>query len=91
VGAVSADAIAERLRSDDLPLSPGLDLDASSVREVATPAGEAVEIALTVAGRHGTFALLAAGGQSYELVFLSAGSDKAEADFGQMLTSLRES
>jgi membrane protease YdiL (CAAX protease family) len=88
VTAVSPDAIAARLRSGALPLSAGLGLDTSSVSEVPTPAGEVVEIQMTLQGRQGTLGLLAADGQSYELIFLSAGSEKAIADFPRMLASL---
>jgi Type II CAAX prenyl endopeptidase Rce1-like len=88
VNAVGADVIAARLRSDALPLIPGLSLQTDSVQEVQTPAGEVVEIGFSVEGRHGTLAMLAAPGQSYEMLFLDAGSGKAESDYSRMLASL---
>jgi membrane protease YdiL (CAAX protease family) len=91
VGPVDPSAIEERMRSGDLPPIPGLVLDPDSVREVPSPAGQVVEVSLTVEGRQGTLGFLAAQGQDYELVFLSAGSAKAEADFSQMVASLRAS
>jgi hypothetical protein len=65
-----------------------LSLVTGSVTEVMTPAGEVVEVGVQVDGREGTLALLSASGQSYEFAFLTAGSDKAAADFSQMLASL---
>jgi membrane protease YdiL (CAAX protease family) len=88
---LSADAVAQRLRSGSLALPLGLGFDTDAVNEVRTPVGEVAEVGMTVQGRQGTLALLVAGGQSYEFVFLSAGSDKAQTDFARMLSSLRES
>lgn len=89
VDGVSPDAIAARLRSGALPLAPGLGLETSSVTEVMTPVGEVVDIPLNIEGRQGTLGFLAAADQSYELIFLSAGSAKAETDFNKMLASLQ--
>jgi membrane protease YdiL (CAAX protease family) len=89
VSAISADTIAERLSSGALPPQPGVAFDTSTVRVVPVPAGEIVEVSMTAEGRQGTLALLTADCKSYELVFLSAGSVKAENDFSRMLTSLR--
>jgi membrane protease YdiL (CAAX protease family) len=91
VSKVDPSVIEQRVRSGDLPPIPGLVLDTNSVREVPTPAGRVVEVSLTVVGRQGTLGFLATGGQAYELVFLSAGSAKAETDFAEMVSSLRAS
>lgn len=88
--AASAETIAERLAGGQLPLQPRLVFDTSSVRMVKVPVGEVVEVSMTVDGRRGTLALLVAGGESDELVFLSAGSVKAENDFNHMLASLHK-
>ncbi len=86
---LSPDEVATRLRSGTLALPPGLELDSSSVTETSSPAGEVVEDGLTVEGRQGEVAFLQAGGQGYELVFLSAGSNRAQRDFQAMLGSLQ--
>jgi membrane protease YdiL (CAAX protease family) len=86
---ISPDVVAQQLRDGDLALAPSLQVDTRSVTEVMTPAGEAVEAGLQVDGRQGTLALLTAGGRSYEFAFLTAGSDKAQQDFNEMLASLR--
>jgi membrane protease YdiL (CAAX protease family) len=91
VSKVDPSVIEQRVRSGDLPPIPGLVLDTSSVREVSTSAGQVVEVSLTVQGRQGTLGFLAVDGQAYELVFLSAGSAKAESDFSEMVASLRPS
>jgi membrane protease YdiL (CAAX protease family) len=91
ISGVSADAVAARLRSGSLALPLGFVLDTDAVGEVRTPVGAAVEVNMTVDGRQGTLAVLAAGGQSYEFVFLSAGSDKAQTDFTRMMSSLHPS
>lgn len=88
---VDPDAVANRLRSGDLPLAAGLTVDTNSVSEVGTLAGDVVEVGFTVDGRQGTVALLAGEGQSYELLFLSAGSEKAQADFSRMVASMQVS
>ena len=84
-------AVIQRLRAGNLPFGPGLVIDAGSVSEIPTPAGNAVEVGITVEGRQGTLAWLAGDEQSYGFVFLSAGSDKAKADFSRMLASLHVS
>ena len=86
---LSPDEVATRLRSGTLALPPGLTLDSASVTETSSPAGEVVEDGLTVEGRQGEVAFLQAGGQGYELVFLSAGSNRAQRDFQTMIGSLQ--
>jgi membrane protease YdiL (CAAX protease family) len=82
-------AVVARLRSGKLPFGPGITLDVNTISELPSPAGEVVEAGIAVDDRQGTLALLAADGQSYGLVFLSAGSDKAQADFDKMIGSLQ--
>jgi membrane protease YdiL (CAAX protease family) len=89
VAGVSADVIAERVRNGDLPLTPDLALQTASPRVVSTPVGGVVEVGFRVDNQQGTLALLTTAGQSYELVFVSAGSERADAGFQQMLASLR--
>jgi membrane protease YdiL (CAAX protease family) len=89
VNGVSAATVAQRLADSRLPLPPGLTLDTSSVRLLSVPVGQVVEVPMTADGRQGTLGLLVASSQSYELVFLDAGSVKAENDFSQMLASLQ--
>jgi uncharacterized protein len=89
VGGVDVSEVASRLRSGTLSLPPGVGLDRTSVREVEAAAGRVVEVGMTVDGRTGELAVLSADGQLYELMFLSAGSDKAETDFAAMVSSLR--
>lgn len=86
---ISPEVIADRVRSGDLSLTPDLALQTASPRVVATPVGDVVEVGFSVDGRQGTLALLTTAQQSDELVFLSAGSDRASAGFDQMLASLR--
>jgi membrane protease YdiL (CAAX protease family) len=89
VGRLDADAIAQRLQSGALAVPAGINLALGSLGEVHTPVGDAVEVGLTVDGRQGTIGFLTAGAESYEFIFLSAGSEKATVDFGRMLASLR--
>lgn len=69
----------------------GVDLavDRSTAREVRLPAGPAVEVDVTVEGHVGTLVYLPHPGAMVEVVFMSAGSMKARADFPAMLASLR--
>jgi hypothetical protein len=68
---------------------PGIVVDTASTREVTVPAGRAVEVDVTARGHHGTLVFLPHPGESYEVVFFSAGSAKAQRDFPEMLRSLR--
>ena len=68
---------------------PGLGIDAGSTREVRLPAGDAVEVDITARGHRGTMVFLPGDGRSYEVMFLSGGSVKAQTDFNRMLRSLR--
>lgn len=86
--AATPDEIAQRLRSGVVSL-PNVTLDTASVDIVDVPAGQVVEAAMTVGHRQGTLAMLTANGTSYEFVFLSAGSAKAQQDFSKMMTSVK--
>ena len=66
-----------------------LDVDGSTARQVRLPAGPAVEVDVTVEGHAGTLVYLPRPGAMVEVVFMSAGSMKARADFPGMLESLR--
>jgi membrane protease YdiL (CAAX protease family) len=67
---------------------PGLTIDITSLRDVRLPAGPAVEVDITAEGHPGTIVFLPRDGQSVELVFLSGGSVKAQADFPHILDSV---
>jgi membrane protease YdiL (CAAX protease family) len=88
VPAESGDAIASILRNGNLPLPPNVTVDPSSVEEIPTSAGQAVEVSLTSLGQPAKLALLAANGRSYELVLAAEGSSKANADFTAMVRSM---
>ena len=64
-------------------------VDASTVRNIDLPVGAAVELDVTVQGHGGHMVFVPRAGQSLEVVFLSAGSLKAERDFTKMLESIR--
>ncbi|MDQ1699707.1 MAG: hypothetical protein QOG34_1570 [Frankiaceae bacterium] len=68
------------------PANPGI--KPMTLREIAVPAGRLIEVD-TVTGRDpSVIAFLCRAGTTYELIFRSAGSPKAQADFGPMLHSL---
>jgi membrane protease YdiL (CAAX protease family) len=88
--APDVDSIATRLRaSTGSALAPYLRTD--SLRERRLPIGTVVEVDLQIAGSSGTIVFLPRAGRSYEIVFESAGSHKAAADFAHMLEALRVS
>jgi membrane protease YdiL (CAAX protease family) len=89
VNGVSAQIVAQRLADSRLQLQPGLVVDTSTVRLLPVPVGQVVEVSMTAQGRAATLGLLVTQNQSYELVFLGAGSVKAENDFTHMLASLQ--
>jgi membrane protease YdiL (CAAX protease family) len=89
VSHVSAADIAAALENKQLPLPPGLTLDSNEVGEIHSPAGRLVEVGLTADGRHGTLAVLVKHNRSYEVIFLSAGSDRAVRDFHTIMTTLQ--
>ena len=64
-------------------------VDNSTVRDVSVSAGHGVELDVTVQGHRGHLIFVPRAGQSVEVVFLSAGSLKAERDFPKMLESVR--
>jgi membrane protease YdiL (CAAX protease family) len=68
-----------------------LQIDRNTVREVQLPAGRGVEVDVTMQGHSGHMLFIPRAGQSVEVVFLSAGSLRAEHDFTKMLGSVRVS
>lgn len=64
-------------------------VDTSTIRNVDEPIGRGVEMDVTVQGHSGHLLFFPRTGQSLEVVFMSAGSLKAEHDFTTMLSSLR--
>jgi membrane protease YdiL (CAAX protease family) len=66
-----------------------LQVDGSTVRNVNLAIGRGVELDVTVQGHSGHMLFVPRAGQSVEVVFLSAGSLRAEHDFTKMLGSVR--
>ncbi|MDQ1697519.1 MAG: hypothetical protein QOJ03_2872 [Frankiaceae bacterium] len=90
VDAPSVDTVMRRLRSGVLDQTfPGLAVDSSSTRQVDLPAGSAVEVDVTAGGHRGTIVFLPLRGESLDIVFVGAGSMKAQADFPRILESMR--
>jgi membrane protease YdiL (CAAX protease family) len=86
----STDTVIRRLRSGVLAQTfPGLVVDAGSTRKVELPAGPAVEVDVTAEGHRGTIVFLPLAGESLDVVFVGAGSMKAQSDFPKILDSLR--
>lgn len=67
----------------------GVVVDTGSTRPVHLPAGDAVEVDVTARGHRGTMVFVPLDGHVVEAVFLSGGSVRAQADFPEMLRSLR--
>jgi membrane protease YdiL (CAAX protease family) len=84
------DLLMQRLSTTGRP-GFGTAVKTDSLREVKVPAGMLVEVDATIANQPGTIAFMPRSGRTYELVFESAGSPKAAADFAQMLRDLRVS
>lgn len=64
-------------------------LNTNTIRNVTEPIGRGVELDMVVQGHSGHMLFFPRTGQSVEVVFLSAGSLKAEHDFTKMLSTLR--
>jgi membrane protease YdiL (CAAX protease family) len=71
------------------PSSEVVEVDRSTVRDVSLPAGDGVELDVTVQGHRGHMIFISRAGTSVEVIFLSAGSLKAERDFPKMVASVR--
>jgi hypothetical protein len=90
VGNPSPEVVANRLRSGLLDTGfPGLQVHDEGIRTVHLPVGEAVEIDLTAEGHRGTLAFVNGPTGALEIVFMSGGSPKAQADFERMLPTLQ--
>lgn len=63
-------------------------LQPRTLRERTVPAGRLVEVDADVSGHHGTVAFLLRRGTTYELIFMPAGSPKAQADINPILRGL---
>jgi membrane protease YdiL (CAAX protease family) len=88
--APSASSYEQRLVSADFAASnPDLTIDPDSVTEVPFDDGQLVEANITAEGHSGVVVMIPHDGTSYELVFISAGSAKARADFDKVLNSLQ--
>ena len=84
----TVDDIYDRLSSSGFTsMMPGH----SDLRELRLPAGPAVEVVSQVHGDQVTIVFLPHAGESYELLMRGAGSAKARADLGHILTDLRVS
>lgn len=68
---------------------PNYGTSLTDVREVRLPVGTAVEADVTVDGHSGNFVFVPRPTETVMVMFLSAGSEKAKADFPHMLDSLR--
>ena len=68
---------------------PSYGTSLANVREVQLPLGTAVEADVTVEGHSGNFVFIPRQTETVMVMFLSAGSEKAKADFPRMLDSLR--
>jgi len=84
-------AVTDRLTQGTLATlsAQELQVDPNTVRTVKLPTGRGVELDLTVHGHSGHMLFIPRAGQSVEVVFLSAGSLRAEHDFTKMLESVR--
>jgi len=68
---------------------PNIDAAIDNVRQVQLPVGAAVEADVTAEGHAGNLVFVPEAGKVVEVVFISAGSDKAKSDFPRMIDSLR--
>lgn len=80
------DAMRDGAMSSYLP-SDGTSL--TNVREIKLPVGTAVEADVVVQGHSGNFVFIPRATETVAVMFISAGSEKAKADFPHMLDSLR--
>jgi len=88
---VAQDASSLLQRIDTLPtqVPAGVSLKLDQARLVEVDDHEGVAVDLDAAGHHGTMVLVPEAPDSYELVFMSAGSAKATQDFESMMNSVR--
>lgn len=85
-----AERLAEVIRSGALDgRIPGVQLDDATAHTLLLPAGPAVEVDVTSEGHRGEYVGVLAPDDIYDVVFISAGSVRAEHDFARMLTSVR--
>jgi hypothetical protein len=77
-----------RLQRAGTLFSSAVSLDSNTVRETTLPIGQAVEADVSIEGRSGTVVVFGSEQRTIAVVFLNAGSQKAKADFGKMLSSL---
>jgi hypothetical protein len=68
---------------------PNVGATIDNARQVQLPAGVAVEADITVEGHDGNLVFVPEQSKLVEVIFISAGSEKAKADFPHMLHSLR--
>jgi hypothetical protein len=80
--------LATDLRNDALPFGEGEEIHRSTVREVSLPIGPADEADVTLDERPGELVLFSTDDRTYGMFFMSAGSDKATADFTKILDSV---
>ena len=83
--------VTDRLTQGPLGALPPdeLQIDRNTVRWVGLPVGRAVEMDVHVQGHEGHMLFVPRAAQSVEVLFLSAGSLRAEHDFTKMLESVR--
>jgi membrane protease YdiL (CAAX protease family) len=88
--AVSPQAVLRLLQTDGWrQLVPNVDVTVDNARQVQLPAGSAVEADITAEGHSGSLVFVPEQSKFVEVIFISAGSEKARADFPHMLDSLR--
>lgn len=80
---------AARLQSAGSFFPSEVSLDATTVREISLPIGQAVEADISIEGRSGTVVVFGSEQRTLAVMFLNAGSEKARADFAKMLHSIR--
>jgi hypothetical protein len=68
---------------------PSVVVDTASTRQTHLPAGDAVEVDVSADGHRGTMVLVPLPGRSLDMVFLSGGSMRAQADFDRLVGSVR--
>ena len=87
---VDTATLLQRLRNGGLDSAvPGLQVNQDTIRQQKLAAGNAVEVDVTTEGHGGTVVLMPLARESVEVLFLNAGSAKAESQFQRILQSLR--
>ena len=87
---LSTSAIESAVRSGAMSTYlPATGTSLSNIREVQLPAGTGIEADFVIQGHSGNFVFVPRSTEMVAVMFISAGSEKAKADFPHMLDSLR--